>query len=60
MVGKRAEVEQRNGLRDRACGGVLIFHLQEMKDKEYKKKTLRPLTLAFLEQLQIHLRDLLE
>lgn len=31
-----------------------------MKDKEHKKKTLRPLALAFLEQLQIHLRDLLQ
>src|ERR1700730_18061056 len=31
-----------------------------MKDKKYKKKTLQPLTLAFLEQLQIHLRDLLQ
>jgi hypothetical protein len=31
-----------------------------MKDKKHKKKTLRPLTLTFFEQLQIHLRDLLE
>src|SRR6516225_4287832 len=31
-----------------------------MKDKEHKKKTLRPLALPFLEQLQIHLRDLLQ
>ena len=31
-----------------------------MKDKEHKKKTLPPLALPFLEQLQIHLRDLLE
>lgn len=31
-----------------------------MKDKERKKKTLRPLALPFLEQLQIHLRDLLQ
>jgi hypothetical protein len=31
-----------------------------MKDKKHKKKTLRPLALPFLEQLQIHLRDLLE
>ena len=31
-----------------------------MKDKEHKKKTLRPLALTFPEQLQIHLRDLLE
>ena len=31
-----------------------------MKDKQHKKKTLRPLVLPFLEQLQIHLRDLLE
>ena len=31
-----------------------------MKDKKHKKKTLRPLALAFLEQLQIHLRDLLQ
>ena len=31
-----------------------------MKDKEPKKKTLRSLALPFLEQLQIHLRDLLE
>ena len=30
-----------------------------MKDKERKKKTLRPLALPFLEQFQIHLRDLL-
>jgi hypothetical protein len=31
-----------------------------MKDKEHKKKTLLPLPLSFLEQLQIHLRDLLQ
>src|SRR5204863_8029861 len=31
-----------------------------MKDKEHKKKTLPPLALTFPEQLQIHLRDLLE
>jgi hypothetical protein len=31
-----------------------------MKDKGHKKKTLRPSALPFLEQLQIHLRDLLE
>jgi hypothetical protein len=31
-----------------------------MKDKEHKKKTLRPLALTLLEQLQIHQRDLLE
>jgi hypothetical protein len=31
-----------------------------MKDKEHKKKPLRPLALPFLEQLQIHLRDLLQ
>lgn len=31
-----------------------------MKDKEHQKKTLRPLALPFLEQLQIHLRDLLQ
>lgn len=31
-----------------------------MKDKEHKKKTLRPLALPFLEQLQIYLRDLLQ
>ena len=31
-----------------------------MKDTERKKKTLRPLALTFLEQLQVHLRDLLE
>jgi hypothetical protein len=31
-----------------------------MKDKGHKKKTLRPLALTFLEQLQIHLRDLLQ
>jgi hypothetical protein len=31
-----------------------------VKDKEHKKKTLRPLALAFPEQLQIHLRDLLQ
>jgi len=31
-----------------------------MKDKEHKKKTLRPLALTLLEQLQIHLRDLFE
>src|SRR5580704_9252242 len=31
-----------------------------MKDKRYKKKTLRPLALTFLEQLQVHLRDLLQ
>jgi hypothetical protein len=31
-----------------------------MKDKEHKKKTLRPLALTLLEQLQIHLRDLLQ
>src|SRR5882672_3797725 len=34
-----------------------------MKDKAHKKKTLRPLrplALPFLEQLQIHLRDLLQ
>jgi hypothetical protein len=31
-----------------------------MKDKEHKKKTLRPLALPFLEQLQIQLRDLLQ
>jgi hypothetical protein len=29
-----------------------------MKDKGHKKKTLPPLTLPLLEQLQIHLRDL--
>src|SRR6266699_3768314 len=31
-----------------------------MKDNERKKKTLQPLALTFLEQLQVHLRDLLE
>jgi hypothetical protein len=31
-----------------------------MKDKEHKKKTLPPLPFPFLEQLQIHLRDLLQ
>ena len=31
-----------------------------MKDKGHKKKTLWPLALTFLEQLQIHLRDLLQ
>jgi len=31
-----------------------------MKDKKHKKKTLLPLPLPFLEQLQIHLRDLLQ
>jgi hypothetical protein len=31
-----------------------------MKDKEHKKKILRPLALTFPEQLQVHLRDLLE
>jgi hypothetical protein len=31
-----------------------------MKDKEHRKKTLRPLAFPFLEQLQIHLRDLLQ
>jgi|SRR5580658_8655707 hypothetical protein len=31
-----------------------------MKDKPHKKKTLRTLALPFLEQIQIHLRDLLE
>jgi hypothetical protein len=31
-----------------------------MKDKKHKKKTLPPLALPFLEQLQVHLRDLLQ
>ena len=31
-----------------------------MKDKRHKKKTLRAPTLPLLEQLQIHLRDLLQ
>src|SRR5215471_20792301 len=31
-----------------------------MKDKKHKKRTLPPLALAFLEQLQIQLRDLLQ
>src|SRR6266478_5059878 len=31
-----------------------------MKDKGHKKKTLRSLALTFPEQLQIHLRDLLQ
>jgi hypothetical protein len=31
-----------------------------MKDKGHKKKTLRSLALTFFEQLQVHLRDLLE
>jgi hypothetical protein len=31
-----------------------------MKDKRHKKKTLRPLAFPFLEQLQVHLRDLLQ
>lgn len=31
-----------------------------MKDKEHKKKTLRPLVLTLLEQFQVHLRDLLQ
>src|SRR6266568_5077388 len=31
-----------------------------MKDKEHKKRTLWSLTLPFFEQLQIHLRDLLQ
>jgi len=31
-----------------------------MKDKRHKKKTLLPPALAFLEQLEIHLPDLLQ
>ena len=39
---------------------VLIFHLYEMKDKEHKKRILLALALAFLEQIEVHLRDLLQ
>ena len=35
-------------------------YLSEMKEKGHQKKTLRPLALPFLEQLQVHLRNLLQ
>jgi hypothetical protein len=31
-----------------------------MKDKDTKKESLRPLALTFLQEFEIHLRDLLQ
>ena len=53
----------RNGAKERtkrAGMSAPLFHLYEMKDKKHKKKTLLASALAFLEQIEVHLRDLLQ